>query len=139
MVEFKMDEKSGDAKLMEVNGRFWGSLPLAINAGVDFPYLLYKVMMGENVAPCCGYKVGVMQRWLVPGDLLWLFASLQDHQRSKLRNLMEFLSSLQIPNDIIALNDFFPTFGAMLETLRYFCDVIRGNRTIYGENKSNFA
>ncbi|MEM2915579.1 MAG: ATP-grasp domain-containing protein, partial [Candidatus Bathyarchaeia archaeon] len=50
MVEFKLDEKNGSAKLMEVNGRFWGSLQLAINAGVDFPYLLYKLIVEENVA-----------------------------------------------------------------------------------------
>jgi len=133
MVEFKMDKESGDVKLMEVNGRFWGSLQLAINAGVDFPYLLYKSMIDENVAPCYRYRVGVMQRWLIPGDLLWLFASLQDNQGSKLRNFMEFLGSSQIPDDIISLSDISPTFGAIAEILHYFFDVIRGGRTIYGE------
>jgi len=133
MVEFKLDELSGDAKLLEVNGRFWGSLPLAITAGVDFPYLLYKLMMGENVASCYDYKVGVMQRWLIPGDLLWLFASLQNNQRSKLRDLMEFLGSSQIPDDIISFSDTSPTFGAIVETLHYFFDAIKGKRTIYGE------
>ena len=38
MVEFKKDNASGDYKLMEINGRFWGSLQLAIDAGVDFPF-----------------------------------------------------------------------------------------------------
>jgi len=28
--------------LMEVNPRFWGSLPLAIDAGIDFPSLLIE-------------------------------------------------------------------------------------------------
>ena len=37
MVEYKVDEKSGTPYLMEVNGRFWGSLQLAVDAGVDFP------------------------------------------------------------------------------------------------------
>ena len=37
MVEFKHDERDGVPKLMEINGRFWGSLQLAIDAGVDFP------------------------------------------------------------------------------------------------------
>lgn len=133
MVEFKLDEKSGCASLIEVNGRFWGSLQLAINAGVDFPYLLYKSIVEGNVAPHYGYKVGVMQRWLIPGDLLWLFASLQDNQRSRLHNFMEFFSSSQIPDDIIALSDISPTFGAIAETLHYFFDVIKGSRTIYGE------
>ena len=42
MIEFKNDEKDNELKLMEINGRFWGSLPLAIFAGVDFPYLFFK-------------------------------------------------------------------------------------------------
>ena len=37
MVEFKRDARDGVPKLMEINGRFWGSLQLAIDAGVDFP------------------------------------------------------------------------------------------------------
>lgn len=135
MVEFKLDEESGDAKLMEVNGRFWGSLPLAINAGIDFPYLLYKTMVEKNVDPCYSYRVGVMQRWLIPGDLLWLFAFLQGNHGNKLRNLRRFLGSSQIPDDIVSLSDIRPTFGAMFETLRYLFDVIRGTRTVYGETR----
>ena len=34
-----------EPKLIEVNPRFWGSLALAIYAGIDFPYLLYKLAM----------------------------------------------------------------------------------------------
>ena len=37
MVEFKVTE-DGTPYLMEINTRFWGSLQLAIDAGVDFPY-----------------------------------------------------------------------------------------------------
>ena len=37
MVEFRRDPATGIAKLLEVNGRFWGSLPLALHAGADFP------------------------------------------------------------------------------------------------------
>lgn len=133
MVEFKMDEKTADAKLIEVNGRFWGSLPLAINAGVNFPYLLYESMVEGNVAPINSYRVGIMQRWLIPGDLLWLLASLRDNQKSKLCSFMEFFGSSQISDDIISSRDIFPTFGAILETVHYFFDVIKGNRTINGD------
>lgn len=41
MVEFKVDSDTREPKLMEINGRFWGSLPLSILAGVDMPYLYY--------------------------------------------------------------------------------------------------
>ena len=37
MVEFKINPKTNEWVFMEINGRFWGSLPLAMAAGVDFP------------------------------------------------------------------------------------------------------
>jgi predicted ATP-grasp superfamily ATP-dependent carboligase len=68
MLEYKMDRRDGEAKLMEVNGRFWGSLQLAIDAGMNFPLMLYRLATGEQVAPTCHYRVGVRSRWLL-GDL----------------------------------------------------------------------
>ncbi len=41
MVEFKVDSDTREPRLMEINGRFWGSLPLSVSAGVDMPYLYY--------------------------------------------------------------------------------------------------
>jgi predicted ATP-grasp superfamily ATP-dependent carboligase len=69
MVEFKVDRHSKVPLLMEINGRFWGSLQLAIDAGLNFPYLLYQVMNGVPVAvPNNGYRIGTKSRWLL-GDL----------------------------------------------------------------------
>lgn len=68
MVEFKMDAASGVPVLMEINGRFWGSLQLAIDAGVDFPALLLQTATGEPFAAQPSYRVGVRSRWLW-GDL----------------------------------------------------------------------
>ena len=68
MVEFKMDGRNGEAKLMEVNGRFWGSLQLASDAGMNFPLLLYRLVCGEHAAAQFDYQSGVRSRWLL-GDL----------------------------------------------------------------------
>ncbi|MDR2153719.1 MAG: ATP-grasp domain-containing protein, partial [Burkholderiaceae bacterium] len=46
MVEFRI-APDGKPYLMEVNTRFWGSLQLAIDAGIDFPSLLLRVCCGE--------------------------------------------------------------------------------------------
>jgi predicted ATP-grasp superfamily ATP-dependent carboligase len=62
MVEFKRDERDGLPKLMEINGRFWGSLQLAIDAGVDFPSLL--IDRTGTPAPLPTYRVGIRNRWL---------------------------------------------------------------------------
>jgi predicted ATP-grasp superfamily ATP-dependent carboligase len=71
MVEFKKDLRDGIPKLMEINGRFWGSLPLAIAAGVDFPYLLCRMMLEGDIEEVATYRIGVRCRWLV-GDFVHL-------------------------------------------------------------------
>ena len=50
-VEFIQDPRNGEYKLIEVNPRVWGWHTLAIRAGVDFPYILYQDMTGEQVKP----------------------------------------------------------------------------------------
>jgi predicted ATP-grasp superfamily ATP-dependent carboligase len=79
MVEFKVDRRDNHPKLMEVNGRFWGSLQLAIDAGMDFPYLLYRCARGEEVPAQLEYKPGVKSRWLL-GDLDHLLIKLTHAQ-----------------------------------------------------------
>jgi predicted ATP-grasp superfamily ATP-dependent carboligase len=76
MVEFKDPGASDAPVLMEVNGRFWGSLPLAIHAGVDFPVLLARLLLGERVDPPATYAVGMQCRYL-KGDLSYLTAALK--------------------------------------------------------------
>lgn len=63
MVEYKIDEATDTPYLMEINGRFWGSLQLAVDAGVDFPRLLVESAMGKrHEGPIRGVS-GVQSRW----------------------------------------------------------------------------
>jgi predicted ATP-grasp superfamily ATP-dependent carboligase len=68
MVEFKRDSRDGSLRLMEINARFWGSLQLAIDAGVDFPRILVELAQGKHPPPSQNYKIGVRSRWFW-GDL----------------------------------------------------------------------
>lgn len=76
MVECKVDAATGEPVLMEINGRFWGSLQLAVDAGVDFPRLLLECALGGMPAPVTDYRVGVRNRWFW-GDADHLFARLR--------------------------------------------------------------
>ncbi|HYV84808.1 MAG TPA: ATP-grasp domain-containing protein [Patescibacteria group bacterium] len=76
MVEFKRDARDGAAVLMEINGRFWNSLPLAIASGVDFPFLIYRLATEGACPERLDYRVGVRGRWLA-GDLRHLAAVLR--------------------------------------------------------------
>lgn len=93
MVEFRVSH-DGTAYLMEINGRFWGSLQLAIDAGVDFPWLFYQQLKGLEPATSGDYETGRRLRWLL-GDLDSLLISLRDRSQSaavKLRRFAAFLN-----------------------------------------------
>lgn len=96
MVEFKHDRRDGIPKLMEINPRFWGSLQLAIDAGVDFPAILVEDGVGPEQ-----YRVGVRSRWFwgdVDALLLRLFdsrMSLPAGSPGRVRSAIEFLKFYQ--------------------------------------------
>lgn len=66
MVEYRHDPASGRSALMEINGRFWGSLPLAVAAGAHFPWQVYR-LQGQGVIPeAARYRAGLRCRFMVP-------------------------------------------------------------------------
>jgi predicted ATP-grasp superfamily ATP-dependent carboligase len=89
MVEFKRDARDGVSKLLEINGRFWGSLQLSVDAGVDFPYLLYRLAIAGDVEPVSTYATGVRLRWGL-GNVDWLLLRLRESGR--LQAVREFLT-----------------------------------------------
>ena len=98
MVEFRI-ATDGTPYLMEVNGRFWGSLQLAIDCGVDFPWLAHCVTQNLPVPEPQPYAVGKRLRWLL-GDLDSLLITLRDPQMSspsKGKALSAFLRSFVDP------------------------------------------
>ena len=48
-MEYKLDSRDGQFKLLDVNARTWGYHTLGTSAGVDFPYLLYADQMGQTL------------------------------------------------------------------------------------------
>ncbi len=90
MVEFRVDDH-GNACLMEINTRFWGSLQLAIDAGVDFPWLLYQTSCGISTRPVTKYKTGTRLRWLL-GNVDWLYLILRDNHFSTKEKIYAALS-----------------------------------------------
>lgn len=82
MVEFKVGR---DVRLMEMNGRVWGSLPLAVSCGVDFPALLADLLVpgrtrGGAALPVAGYRAGV-QAYNLELMSVWLATVLAGRRR----------------------------------------------------------
>jgi len=115
MVEFKEDPRDGVCKIMEINPRFWGSLPLSIVAGVDFPYLLYRMVMDGDVEPVLDYPAGVRCRWLLPGDILHF---LTNPNRFKIEPSFFDFSKNNRHDDFISWEDPGPALGFFLVLLK---------------------
>ena len=101
MVEFKEDTATGTPYLMEVNGRFWGSLQLGIDADVDFPEILVRLACGEAVEPPASYRPGIRSRWLWGelDHLMWILRAPWGYRRgnSDLPSRLGALSSFLVP------------------------------------------
>ncbi|MBW1680649.1 MAG: ATP-grasp domain-containing protein [Deltaproteobacteria bacterium] len=119
MVEFKHDPRDGQVKLLEVNPRFWGSLALAVAAGVNFPYLLCRMSRGERFSPVEDYRVGLRCRWLLPGDILHFISN--PRRGELVREFFRFRDPKTV-YDIVSVRDPLPTLARILTPLTFLYD-----------------
>lgn len=66
MVEYRHDRATGRYWLMEINGRFWGSLPLASQSGAHFAWEHYRAVTDPASAPASPAYRYRRARYLVP-------------------------------------------------------------------------
>ncbi len=127
MIEFKVDAATGTPYLMEINGRFWGSLQLAVDAGVDFPRLLAESALGKHPSPVREYRLGVRSRWWM-GDVDALLARLFHSDQSlslpadapgRLQAIARFLR-LWWPGDVSEVQRWGDPGPGFLELVRWF-------------------
>jgi D-aspartate ligase len=103
-VEYKVDSRCGRYKLLDINPRLWTWSPLGARAGVDFPYLLWRMLMGENLSKQTGRN-----------DVRWVRlvtdipAAIHENLRGRLR-LRDYWRSLRSPVQfsVMALDDPLP-------------------------------
>lgn len=92
MVEYRGDPETACYTLMEVNGRFWGSLPTAIYAGADFPFWLYRTSFPASILPPREYRAGLRARSLA-GDTKWLLSVLRGRKKPAAQATAEYLAA----------------------------------------------
>jgi predicted ATP-grasp superfamily ATP-dependent carboligase len=135
MVEFRLT--SSGPELMEINGRVWGSLPLAVRAGMDFPARLAELLLdgppARSTPPSTDYQIGVRARNLRL-DLAWIAAVATGRRRhralpwpSRLHAAQAALSLLdpRIGDDLLARDDMGP---GLAQIAAIAGDVIRKGR-----------
>jgi predicted ATP-grasp superfamily ATP-dependent carboligase len=121
MVEYRI-APNGTAYLMEVNGRFWGSLQLAIDCGVDFPALIVSLLNGQTLPTDRNYAIRRRLRWLL-GDLDNLLIQLRQGavHGSRVEVFVDFLASffdLSAKQEIFRWNDPAPAWFELKSWLR---------------------
>lgn len=131
MAEFKIDSRDNTPKLIEVNGRFWGSLALAVYSGVDFPYLLYRQTRQELLPPV-QVQTGCKARWLVPGDIMYFLEAIR-LKGNFFATCRDFFQFCGVRDDVLSLSDPLPILGEIKVSLGYFFEVLLGKRSIHGE------
>jgi len=133
MVEFKRDLRDGEAKLMEINGRFWGTLQLAISCGVDFPALYCDLLEGKDLSKLKNaYKIYHKMRWFY-GTLDYLFIRLKNSNSdlnlpfdtsSKFKCIIDFIDFMKSDTsyDVFSISDMIPF---VFETMQYIKNILK--------------
>lgn len=63
-LEYKLDPRDGQYKLLDVNARTWGYHTLGVAAGVDFSYMLFEDQLGREVKPARARPGVTWFRWV---------------------------------------------------------------------------
>ena len=115
--DFVVENKSGIPYMIDLNPRFWGSLAQGIAAGVDFPYMYYRIAIDGDVEPLKGFETGVITRW-IGGDLRAFFPSLKVAS-GKMKFIKQFFypSASKIQNDDFSFEDPLPFFAWCIDAL----------------------
>ncbi|HEU4654409.1 MAG TPA: ATP-grasp domain-containing protein [Steroidobacteraceae bacterium] len=121
MIEFRIAD-DGTPYLMEVNARLWGSLQLAVDCGVDFPWLMVESLTNTSIEGVRFYRQGRRLRWLL-GDLDNLLIQLRQGpiRGSRAQAISEFLFTFLDPRtrqEIFRWNDPAPAWFELKSWLR---------------------
>lgn len=117
MVEFKYDCVRKQFFVLEINPRYWGSLPLAVYSGVNFPLLHTLSALDRDYLPVLDYKIGNRLRFL-DKDTRSIFQSFASESNlfKKIR-LLTALFDPKIKEGFIEIDDFKPLLYALRQRI----------------------
>ncbi len=126
MFEFKeivSDEGQESYRFLEANPRFWGSVPLAMANGVNFPVLLCRAALGMEIPPVVNSK-NIRARILFLDSLSLLLNLLKNRRVGY--NLRDYFSFKNLYLDDIDRSDWPGTFYAFSRMIAEFFSRIFG-------------
>jgi len=118
--DFITDPRDGTPKLIEINPRIPASFRITLASGIDFPYMIAKLAMGEDIPAVVGYQLDVYLRYFTL-DILWF---LQSPERFRAEPSFFKFFGKNLHDQIISLRDPGPILGFCLEN---FIALFNGN------------
>lgn len=116
--------------LIEINGRYWGSLPAAVNSGIDIPKMHMSILLGENIEFPTSYPVGKVSRWFV-GEILWFIDMKMAGKKPSLVGFVKDFFSIQ--DEVMSGPKSY--IGTFVSFLRYLKEFLVYKKNMYGESK----
>ena len=108
--DFIVDPRDNVPKLMEVNPRFTRSIKILVEAGLEYPYLLYRLALGLPVEPQFEYKKGLYLRYFL-SDCVWF---LRSPNRFKARPSFFWFFGRNLRDEIFSWADPLPTIAFVI-------------------------
>jgi D-aspartate ligase len=122
-IEFKRDSRTSELKLLDLNARVWGWHTLGRRTGIDFSWLLWRLLHDETPPPT---SAATGERWM------WLPADIPIAVREILRgrlSIRDYARDFRAPIDFatLVLDDPVPAlFEVPLHLVRALSDSRRG-------------
>ena len=115
MVEFKFDEVRKQYFIIEVNPRYWGSLPLAVYSGVNFPVLHALSALERDYDAVREYRLGIKIRFFDRDvKAIMSLAGLEENLAKKTKLILEIFNPM-IKDGFISLDDLGPLLGRLFQ------------------------
>jgi predicted ATP-grasp superfamily ATP-dependent carboligase len=110
-IEFKLDNKDGKFKFIEINPRTWLWVSLATASGLNFPFLLFKLLSGERYLLKRDYNINIKWIHLIPDFKIFLKGIM-----TKQIKLKDYLESFTGEKEfaVFSLNDPLPFLAELL-------------------------
>lgn len=124
MAEYKYCEKTKTYWFIEVNPRLWGSIPLAIDSGVEFPrYAIDCLRSGPVATDDIRVNIGWSNSWLL-GTLFVLFRQLLGFKLEGVRSSFKALKAdafddLYFDDPFVFFGEVFAYIGSVVSDMNF--------------------
>lgn len=127
MLEYRWNPNDGCFYLLEFNSRFWGSLHLALLAGVDFPLYLADLFFAHDVLTVADYRM-VRARVAFPGEIGYVMSCVRDKNLGMAKRLWKPIEFILLGmNPLIHADLIFPEDSKLyfIRAVRWLRDMLR--------------